>query len=170
MKRLACLVFLVFMSWAVQAQFLPPTHLLLSNNRCLIQACPPVNVPPPTTIAPGSPFQIYAAAQSGTSGRATGFTGTVFFSSSDPLATLPSSYTFVLTDEGGREFTAILRTPGVQTIFVHDSAGNLPPGILVMTVTGPGLAQPIPTISRVGLLAFVLGLAIAAMAVLRLRG
>lgn len=167
-KRLLIFLLALGISWSVEAQWPPATHLLLSNNPCLIQICPPVNVGPTATVAAGVPFRIFGAAQSARSGRAAGYTGTVFFSSSDPLATLPGSYTFVLADEGGREFSAILRTPGMQTITVRDSLGNLLPGTLVMTVTGPG-APAIPTISRGGAIMLVVGFALFGLILLRLR-
>jgi hypothetical protein len=42
------------------------------------------------------------------------YAGTVLFGSSDPLATLPSSYTFTAADRGGHLFlnAGVLRTPG----------------------------------------------------------
>ena len=46
----------------------------------------------------------------------TGFTGTVQFTSSDPDADLPSSYTFTSANAGVHLFSAELETPGTQTI------------------------------------------------------
>ena len=51
---------------------------------------------------------------------ATGYTGTVFFSSSDVQAGLPASYTFTAADAGVHTFTATLRTAGTQSITVRD--------------------------------------------------
>ena len=56
---------------------------------------------------------------------ATGYTGTVFFSSSDVQAGLPASYTFTAADAGVHTFTATLRTAGTQSITVRDFAGGL---------------------------------------------
>ena len=48
---------------------------------------------------------------------ATGYTGTVSLSSSDPLAILvPSIYTFVAADAGEHNFSVTLETAGTQTI------------------------------------------------------
>jgi hypothetical protein len=53
---------------------------------------------------------------------ATGYTGTVAFSSSDPIAALPASYTFTAADAGVHTFTAALKRAGTQSITVTDTA------------------------------------------------
>jgi S-adenosylmethionine hydrolase len=58
---------------------------------------------------------------------ATGYTGTVLFSSSDVQAGLPASYTFTEADAGVHTFTATLKTAGTQSITVKD-AGNAASG------------------------------------------
>ena len=47
---------------------------------------------------------------------ATGFLGTVHFSSSDAQATLPADYTFTAGDAGTHRFTVTLKTSGSQTV------------------------------------------------------
>ncbi len=124
------------------------TNLLLTNDNCAIQNCPhPIPTPTPSVRA-GDTFAIYVAALTSANSRDILYTGTVRFLSSDPAATLPQPYTFVLADEGGRAFTAILRTTGQQTITVVDASGILTPGTLVMTVTGGSpLFVEIPTLA-----------------------
>jgi hypothetical protein len=96
----------------------------------------------PTVIVDGGPIdQLTASATSvATAGTAfsltvrtidrfgntaTGYTGTVSFTSSDPQATLPAPYTFVAADAGAHSFSGVvLRTPGVQRINVVDNAGR----------------------------------------------
>lgn len=56
---------------------------------------------------------------------ATGYTGTVYFSSSDMQAGLPASYTFTTADAGVHAFGATLRTSGFQSITVRDAFGAL---------------------------------------------
>ena len=56
---------------------------------------------------------------------ATGFTGTVFFTSSDVQAGLPASYTFTTADAGVHNFAATLKTSGNQSIAVRDLSGTL---------------------------------------------
>lgn len=51
-----------------------------------------------------------------------GYRGTVHFTSTDPLATLPADYTFTAADGGGHTFTNTFNTSGVQTITVTDTA------------------------------------------------
>jgi hypothetical protein len=56
---------------------------------------------------------------------ATGYTGTVTFASSDPLATLPASYTFTAADNGTHDFAAALRSAGAQSIKATDTVGEI---------------------------------------------
>jgi hypothetical protein len=51
---------------------------------------------------------------------ATNYTGTVTFSSSDPLAALPANYTFTTADAGVHTFTATLKKAGTQSITATD--------------------------------------------------
>ncbi len=52
----------------------------------------------------------------------TGYTGTVGFTSSDPLAALPASYTFTTADAGTHTFSATLMTVGTQKLKATDAA------------------------------------------------
>ena len=52
---------------------------------------------------------------------ATGYTGTVHFSSSDTQAVLPANYTYTTTDAGAHTFTGILKKTGSQTITANDT-------------------------------------------------
>jgi hypothetical protein len=56
---------------------------------------------------------------------ASGFAGTVYFSSSDVQAGLPLSYTFTTADAGVHTFAATLKTAGIQSITVRDLSGAL---------------------------------------------
>jgi hypothetical protein len=79
---------------------------------------------------------------------ATGYRGTVTFSSSDSAATLPSAYTFTAADAGTHTFSGItLRTSGSQSVSVSDgtrSATQSPitvqPGALDHLTVSPGTA------------------------------
>src|SRR5262249_20289900 len=55
----------------------------------------------------------------------TGFTDTVQFSSSDPNASLPSSYKFTAADKGSHTFSATLKTAGTQYIQATDTTTQL---------------------------------------------
>jgi YD repeat-containing protein len=52
---------------------------------------------------------------------ATGYTGTVQFTSSDGQAGLPAKYTFTAADAGTHTFSAILKTAGTQSITATDT-------------------------------------------------
>jgi hypothetical protein len=57
---------------------------------------------------------------------ATGYTGTVHFTSSDGSSTLPKDYTFMAADAGVHTFTnqVTLRKKGKQTITATDTANS----------------------------------------------
>lgn len=117
------------------------TQLVLTNDPCAIQTCP-THPPPPQVAASGEPFGIFLIAADPTGGFDPTYTGTVTFTSTDPLATLPSSYTFVAGDHGRRGLSATLRTPGTMTITVTDTSGNVAPGSLTMEVIAPSVEVP----------------------------
>jgi hypothetical protein len=52
---------------------------------------------------------------------ATGYTGTISFSSSDPQAVLPANYTFTSADAGTHSFSVTLKTAGVQSLSASDT-------------------------------------------------
>lgn len=73
----------------------------------------------------GVPFPLTVVALDAIGDVSTEYSGTVAFASSDPLATLPVSYTFTTgesADNGQHTFTGVtLRTAGGQTITVSDT-------------------------------------------------
>jgi streptogramin lyase len=71
---------------------------------------------------------------------ATGYRGTVHFTSSDGSATLPGDYTFTAADNGAHTFSVTLRSAGHQPLSVTDTANR--------TITGSAGTTtefPIPT-------------------------
>jgi hypothetical protein len=82
---------------------------------------------PSPTIA-GTAGQLTVTAKDAYGNVATGYTGTVRFSSSDPQAGLPANYTFTPGDSGVHVFPATLRTAGTQSITVTDTASSGPTG------------------------------------------
>jgi hypothetical protein len=70
---------------------------------------------------------------------ATGYTGTVHFTSSDALATtsgnLPPDYTFTSADAGTHTFWIALRTAGTQTVTAADTANAALTGTATVQVT-----------------------------------
>jgi hypothetical protein len=82
----------------------------------------------PTIATAGTPFSVTVRAEDVYGNTASGYTGTVGFSSSDPNAFLPSSYQFTANDFGAKTLGGvILRASGAQTITVADNAGRVDP-------------------------------------------
>jgi len=75
--------------------------------------------PSPVTAGVAGSFTVTVKNADGTT--ATGYTGTVHFTSSDPHAVLPADYTFTATDRGVHTFSATLKTAGTQSITVTDT-------------------------------------------------
>ena len=69
---------------------------------------------------------------------ATGFAGTVRFSSSDPNAILPPPYAFGGADLGAHAFTVTLMTPGNQSVTVNAN------GLAVFSSTQPNIIVGLP--------------------------
>ena len=81
----------------------------------------------PTTATAGSAFSVTLAARDAFGNLATGYRGTVGFSSSDPQATLPASYPFSAADGGQHTFQGgvTLRTAGSRGVTAGDTANGL---------------------------------------------
>jgi len=73
----------------------------------------------PATTA-GTSHNFTVTAKNGSS-TATGYTGTVHFTSSDIQAVLPGNYTFTSSDHGTKTFSATLNTAGTQSITATDT-------------------------------------------------
>jgi len=71
-----------------------------------------------------TPFPVTVTLTDAYGNMATSYTGTVHFTSSDVLATLPADYTFTSADGGRHQFSVTLATPPAQTISVRDVANS----------------------------------------------
>jgi trimeric autotransporter adhesin len=76
----------------------------------------------PTTTTAGAAQSITVIVRDAFGNLATGYAGTVQFTSSDPQAGLPANYTFSSNDGGTHTFIVILKTAGTQSITVADQA------------------------------------------------
>jgi hypothetical protein len=76
----------------------------------------------PTTTTAGVAQSLTVTIRDGFGNIATGYTGAVAFSSTDPIAGLPTTYTFTAADAGVNTFTATLKRAGTQSITVTDTA------------------------------------------------
>ncbi|HEV3082964.1 MAG TPA: Ig-like domain-containing protein, partial [Gemmataceae bacterium] len=99
--------------------------------------------PSPTTAGMTGAFTV--TAQDTYGNTATGYTGTVHFTSSDSqlgAGDVPADYTFAAADHGTKTFTAILRTPGTQSITATDTVTNSIAGTQAgITVNAPPAPQ-----------------------------
>jgi sugar lactone lactonase YvrE len=78
-----------------------------------------------TNVLPGQPFVATVTALDVDGHVATGYTGTVKFTSSDPYPGLvPPNYTFTPSDNGTHNFAAVLFTAGTQTLTAQDTASS----------------------------------------------
>jgi fibronectin type 3 domain-containing protein len=75
----------------------------------------------PSPATAGVSYSFTVSALDGANNPVTGYTGTVSFSSTDPKAALPASYTFTSGDAGVHMFSAILRKAGSQSITATDT-------------------------------------------------
>ncbi len=70
----------------------------------------------PATVTAGSPGSFTVTARKADGTTDTAYTGTVYFTSSDAQAALPSFYTFTAADAGVHTFSATLKTAGTQSL------------------------------------------------------
>jgi hypothetical protein len=91
-------------------------------------------------VNPGTPVTITVKALDQYNNVVTGYSGTVHFTSSDPMAMLPSDYTFTAADNGVHTFTVMLSSSlGRKSITVTDTATNLIQGATAVTVTNQAI-------------------------------
>ncbi len=76
----------------------------------------------PSPIVAGTVASVTIEALDELGSRATGYAGTVSFTSSDGAADLPSNYTFAVQDEGLATLSVVLKTAGTQSVTVTDVA------------------------------------------------
>lgn len=76
----------------------------------------------PAATTAGSTNSVTITARDAQGNTATGYTGTVHFTSSDPRASLPADYTFTAADKGVHTFTGVFfKTVGTQSLSVADT-------------------------------------------------
>src|SRR5262249_3682767 len=73
-------------------------------------------------------------AEDGNNNPVSGYTGTVHFTSTDPLAVLPANYTFTSADSGTHGFSVTLKTAGSQTVSLADTSNSSIAGSATLTV------------------------------------
>jgi ELWxxDGT repeat protein len=89
----------------------------------------------PSPITAGVAGSLTVTAWDAYGNKATGYSGTVRFTSSDGQAVRPGNYTFTAADGGMHSFGAILKTAGNQSLTVMDSANVALTGVQPVWVT-----------------------------------
>ena len=75
----------------------------------------------PTSVSIGVAFSVTVTALDAYGNIATGYLGTIHFTSSDHRAVLPSDYSFVAADAGVHTFMVTLQSSGTQTLTATDT-------------------------------------------------
>ena len=90
-------------------------------------------------VGSGTPTDVTVTAKDPFNNVAGSYLGTIQFSSSDGVATLPANYTFLSGDEGGHTFPlgVTLRTGGVQSVTATDTVTGTITGSVNVTVGPP---------------------------------
>jgi hypothetical protein len=120
----------------------------------------------------GQPITFYLSAVDSSGLRATGYSGTVAFSSSDGSALLPATHTFTPNDNSVHLATATFNSPGslpgwlsgtsLQSVTAIDSANQFTTTASFSIRGAPGSrVTPIPTLSQSCLFALSIGLFVA---------
>jgi uncharacterized repeat protein (TIGR03803 family) len=91
---------------------------------------------PATGLVAGQPATFIVSALDAAGQVVSNYTGTIHFTSSDPLAVKPANYPFTLADNGSHSFSIPLETAGNQTITVTSTAkprstGTSPPVLVI---------------------------------------
>jgi hypothetical protein len=91
----------------------------------------------PANTTAGSAFSVTVTALDANNNKATGYTGTVHFTSSDAAAVLPADYTFTSADAGVHTFTNAftLKTAGSDTVTATDKTTSSITGSATVSVT-----------------------------------
>jgi hypothetical protein len=95
--------------------------------------------PSPTTAGVAQSFTVTALDPYGN--VASGYTGTIHFTSTDKKAVLPANYTFTSTDAGVHTFSATLKTAGTQAITAKDTVKGTITGSELGIIVNPAAAN-----------------------------
>lgn len=96
-----------------------------------------LTVTAPVSTTSATAFTVTVTALDAHGNVATGYTGTVHFTSTDAAATLPPDHTFTGPDAGQQVFPVTLVTAGIQTVTATDSGNSFTAGANVQVNPGP---------------------------------
>jgi hypothetical protein len=101
----------------------------------------------PKTTTAGATHSFTVTARDPYGNVATGYTGTVHFTSTDAKAVLPADYTFTTANAGTQTFSATLVTAGTRTLTATDTANSTITGSETGIKVNPG---PVAALSLTG--------------------
>ena len=96
----------------------------------------------PTNATSGTSFSVTATARDASGSTVPNYRGTVHFTSSDGLATLPANYAFTGLDAGVHAFSVTLVTSGTQSVTATDTVTSTINGSANVQVLAPFGAPP----------------------------
>jgi hypothetical protein len=106
-----------------------------------------LTVAAPSSATAGAAFMVTVTVLDAYGNVATGYRGSIHFTSTDTAAALPPDYTFTSTDKGVHTFSATFNTVGSQTLTVTDKAKPSIKGTATVTVNAAiDLAEGWPTL------------------------
>ncbi len=104
--------------------------------------------PAGATQTAGTAFNVTVTAKDAFGNVATGYTGQVHFTSTDPAPALPGDYTFVGGDSGSHTFSVTLNTTGSRTVTATDTGnGSITGTSSAITVNAGAASTATSTIS-----------------------
>jgi hypothetical protein len=112
-----------------------PATFSLTNNPGAASVLVISSLPNPTQA--GIVANLSITARDAFGNTATGYTGTVHFTSTDGQAVLPANDPFVAGDSGSHPFAATFKTVGAQTITVTDTVTSITGNQLTQVIPGP---------------------------------
>ena len=106
----------------------------------------------PTAVMASTAQTVHLAVANRDGSAATGYSGSVSFTSTDAAAVLPAQYTFTAADAGAHDFQITLNTSGMQTLTATDAADSGLTASADTTVSGPAFYYLPPTSGKIQLL------------------
>lgn len=106
----------------------------------------------PSAIMASTPQTVHVAIANRDGSPATSYTGSIQFTSTDPGAVLPQTYTFTSGDAGAHDFLVTLNTSGMQTLTATDTTDSGLTASADTAVSGPAYYYVPPTTGKIRLL------------------
>lgn len=95
-----------------------------------------LTVAAPANAVGGASFSVTVTARTATNSVATGYRGTVHFTSDDAAAVLPPDYAFLAADSGVHAFAVTLNTAGSKSVVATDTTAGSISGNAMIAVSG----------------------------------